>query len=224
LKQLIDSQLLHRPTRSDGTPQPGWLAHRLTALKGGDCAESLSERHLLRSALEALGRLMRDDLPDQAERANCAATLRATAKRIGNAAEPSHTETALNNPAKAEKQGQTKPGESAPQKPRITKEEANLRAREALKGRAPKGNRWSLRALSKAIGCSDGMVPKLPAWQAYREEKGLRKGPAAPKGVTLSDKISETEGKPDEELERLIAEQDADRTADVRQYRRRKHV
>ena len=123
----------------------------------------------------------------------------------------------------------------------MSREEANIEAREVLKGRPPNGKRWSTRAVAKAVGCALGQVLKLPAWQAYAEEHPWTRSPASPKGVTLTDKTLAKEGRPDEELERvraeakeglydneelvrLIDEQEDEDVADERQYPRRKHV
>ncbi|MBU4273122.1 MAG: hypothetical protein KKA28_14775 [Planctomycetes bacterium] len=104
-------------------------------------------------------------------------------------------------------------------RPRVTRQEANLRAREALKNRRIK---WTYRGLAGAVGCSGGLVPKLPAWQAYKEEiQGQRKKKTpAPKAVSLTDKVLATTGQNDEELKRLMAEQKADKKC----YRVRKTV
>lgn len=124
--------------------------------------------------------------------------------------------------------------EKGKRKPRITKDEANVRAREALKGRVPKGKRrWSQRTLAKAIGCAVGQVPELPAWQAYAEEHGLKrdKGDAAPKPVSLTegtlakqDSAAASERLRLAQLERVAAEQIADGAVDRKRYPRRRKV
>ncbi len=95
-------------------------------------------------------------------------------------------------------------------KPRITREEANLRAREALKNRPPKAKRWSIRKLADAIGCSPGLAASLPAWQAYAVDHGLTRRDAAPKAVSLTDATLGSEGQRDAKLEKLIAEHEAE--------------
>ena len=123
-------------------------------------------------------------------------------------------------------------------KPRSKADEANLRAREALKGKPPNGaKRWSWRSLARAIGCSGGLIEKLPAWHAYADlhPECRRKDRPAPKAVSLSPGILADEGRDDEELERLKSQElerlqsltqivtehvDEDR-ADRRRYRRR---
>ena len=119
-------------------------------------------------------------------------------------------------------------------KPRIARDEANVRARKALKGRPPKGNkRWSYRTLAKAIGCGAGQVSELSAWQAYAESHGLKrdKGQTAPKAVSLTagrlakeDSAAALERLHQAELEKVVAEQRADDEADRKQYRRRPKV
>ena len=91
---------------------------------------------------------------------------------------------------------------------RISREEANFRAREALKN--PKLR--SVRKLAEAIGCSEGLVAQLPAWRAYQEEleRCGEKKVRAPKAVGLTDAVNANAGQDDPELERLIAEHQAD--------------
>ena len=91
--------------------------------------------------------------------------------------------------------------------PRVSKEEANLRARDALRARPPKGQRWTVRKLATAIGCSAGLAAGLPTWRAYAEEHGLTgQKSALPKVVSLTDGVLANEGTNDEQLERLICE------------------
>jgi hypothetical protein len=78
--------------------------------------------------------------------------------------------------------------------------EANLCARKALKGKPPKGRRrWTCRSLAKAIGCSSGLVPDLPAWQAYAEDHGLKRHAKdhALKAVSLTKPLLELKGQED---------------------------
>jgi len=106
--------------------------------------------------------------------------------------------------------------------PQIKKAEANVKARDYL-ARHAKARRVTARELAKAIPCSAGLVSKLPAWKAYQE--GLRKAkPSAPKAVSLTDGLLAVEGEEDAELERLIAEQEAEAKADIRQPRRRPRI
>jgi len=117
--------------------------------------------------------------------------------------------------------------ELLPSQPRITAEEYNVRAREALKNPRLR----SVRQLAKAIGCSTGLVTYLPAWRAYQEwlERQGRKKPHSPKVVALSKGVLVSEGQNDPELERLIAEQQADYeesplVSQARKHRRRRKV
>jgi hypothetical protein len=140
------------------------------------------------------------------------------------------SQEAAAEPERAEQQGadaklkQPKPGRPA----RVGRDEANLRARAALKARPPRGGRWSQRTLAKAIGCSAGLVSVLPAWQAYAEERGLGgKGPSVPKAVSLTPAVLAGEGRRDEELEQLIAQHQADfeespLVSHARKHRRRR--
>ncbi|MCE5303090.1 MAG: hypothetical protein LLF97_08285 [Planctomycetaceae bacterium] len=110
----------------------------------------------------------------------------------------------------------------------ISKDEANLRAREALKNTK---TTWSERKLAKAIGCSAGLVHKLPAWRAHQEELAMKgkKTAGGPKACGLTDGIMASKGQDDPELERLIAEQQADfeespLVSNARKHRRRPKV
>jgi hypothetical protein len=112
-------------------------------------------------------------------------------------------------------------------RPRIKRDEANVRARAALRNRPPRGKkRWTVRDLAKAIGCSGGLVPNLPAWEAYAEEHSLKrdKAHAAPKAVALTRKVLANEGCSDAQLERLIAEQAADFEGSPLVSKERKHL
>jgi hypothetical protein len=111
-------------------------------------------------------------------------------------------------------------------RPRISADEANIRARGALKGKPPKGPKWSQRTLAKVIGCAIGQISRLPAWQAYAEENGQQRNKrySLPKAVGLTDKVLETAGQNDAELQRLMAEQRADDLAEKMRHRRRKTV
>jgi hypothetical protein len=112
--------------------------------------------------------------------------------------------------------------QTTPKKPHIDREEANVRAREALKDPALR----SVRALAKAIGCSEGRICRLPAWQAYQEQlkKQGKKEYPSPKAVSLTDGVLANEGRDDSELQRLMDEQAEDDKAGQRQYRRRKRA
>ena len=94
-------------------------------------------------------------------------------------------------------------------KGKITKEEANVRAREILKANPS----ITARDLSTAIPCGLGLVSQLPAWQAVLEERRKRKPPKTPKVVSL-EAIHESINQDDEELNRLTKEQHDDGKSD----------
>jgi len=87
-------------------------------------------------------------------------------------------------------------------RPRITKEEANARAREILR----ESPGITARKLSERIGCSLGLISKLSAWKAVRERRERAKPPAAPKAVSLES--------PEAMLQRLKEEQQKDGESD----------
>jgi hypothetical protein len=70
----------------------------------------------------------------------------------------------------------------------------------------------SARQWAKEIGCSPGLVTELPLWQQTMRRSGRgRKGAApAPKVQSLNEATT-GEGVNEEVLEKLIAEQEADR-------------
>jgi len=88
-------------------------------------------------------------------------------------------------------------------RPRMSKQEANVIAREILVSN-PK---IAARALAEEIGCSLGLVPKLPAWRAVQEK--LAEG-RKPRERSTDPRV----------LEELIDEQRADAGADERRRRR----
>ena len=200
LRGLV-GELLRGPARPDGTRPAGWLNERFTRLTREARPETLMERHALRAALGTLGKLMARKMPTD-RHGQAAATLRNAADTLAAGAQPANSQPAGNG------NGQDGNRESKPGRP--NKEEMNLRAREALKGRPPKGRkRWTTRTLSKVIGCSANFVLKLPAWRAYYADHGpKRKG--APKAVAFTPELEATVGKPDAALRAMIAEQAAD--------------
>ena len=103
----------------------------------------------------------------------------------------------------------------------ISRDEANIRARAYLAEHATK-RRVSTRELAEAIGCAVGLVPKLPVWIAYQEGLKAHAPAAAPRAVSLTEGVLCNEGREDEELQRLIAEQEAEARADLRQPRTRR--
>ena len=92
----------------------------------------------------------------------------------------------------------------------ISSTEANIRAREALKNRPPRGKkRWTVRMLADAIGCSYSLVPELPAWQAYYTEWKKRHSHSV-HATTMSDPVKDSLAITDQEVRRLVEEQDRD--------------
>ena len=89
-------------------------------------------------------------------------------------------------------------------RPCPTRDEYNVLARAYLKEHPLA----KCRELAKAIGCALGTVSKLPAWQAVMGER--RKG-RTPKSVSFTEKVEATVGKEDAQLQRLMADQEADR-------------
>jgi hypothetical protein len=55
-------------------------------------------------------------------------------------------------------------------------DEANLAAREALKGTPSGGGEWTVRTLATAIGCATGQISSLPAWQLYQKARQSKAG------------------------------------------------
>lgn len=90
-------------------------------------------------------------------------------------------------------------------KQKITAEEANLRARDALKN--PKLR--TCRKLAKAIGCSSGLVSKLPVWRAYQEKLKTERQ-SGKTAHSLTKGILANLGGKDPTLEQLISEQGKD--------------
>jgi hypothetical protein len=95
----------------------------------------------------------------------------------------------------------------------MTVERANSKAM-ALAKADPAFVHLPLRDWATAIGCSEGQVPKLPLWQDTMKQtgRGKKKGPSAPKVVSLTDSLEAVtgEGGRDEVLNQLTAEQQAD--------------
>jgi hypothetical protein len=139
---------------------------------------------------------------------------------------------AASNPEERAKTGQggetTPPGVPPPTRaamaartrrprPGMTRDEANAKAIE-LGEADPTFVKKTLREWAEAIGCSDGLVPKLPLWIATMKKTGRgRKGRSpAPKVVSLTNGLEAVtgDGSPDEMLKRLVAESNADNKAD----------
>lgn len=105
---------------------------------------------------------------------------------------------------------------------RIAKDEANVRAREILK----QNPNITARDLAKEIGCSQGLISKLPAWQAVMEKRRQGCVPkTSPKTVSLTkghESIIADNSDDEDELAKLIKDQEADQKADEGKYFRQR--
>jgi hypothetical protein len=68
------------------------------------------------------------------------------------------------------------------------------------------------REWAKAIGCSAGLVAKLPLWRETMQltGRGRENSGPSPKVVSLTGRLEASVGEDDPELKRLMAEQEAD--------------
>jgi len=96
---------------------------------------------------------------------------------------------------------------------RMSKEQANNRAMALGRADSDFEDKPKVRIWAKKIGCSTGQVPNLPYYRDCAERAGTaRRGqPPKPKTVSLTTNVLATVACEDEDLERLIAEQHADR-------------
>lgn len=95
-------------------------------------------------------------------------------------------------------------------KPRITKDEANIKARELLQSDSNFAH-GTQKDWSVAIGCSTALVNELPARKAIMEIRRKNK-PVQPKAAILDEISIEKNGVTrHREIERLAKEQDADK-------------
>lgn len=92
--------------------------------------------------------------------------------------------------------------QAKPARPRISKAEATVKAREFLLQRPDA----TVREVAAAVGCAVGTVSGLTPWKAVNEQ---RKQGRKPRSVALTDKMLAVTGS-DDELARLIAEHKAD--------------
>ena len=115
--------------------------------------------------------------------------------------------------ATAKANAEEKQAEKTNQKSRMTAEEANEKAKQLAK-KDPSFVNKKQREWAEAIGCSDGLINKLPLWQKTMEKtgRGRKERGTKPKKVSLTKAIEETvgEGEKHEQLSRLIAEQEQD--------------
>ncbi|GEM_PF-2093705 len=99
---------------------------------------------------------------------------------------------------------------------KMSKEEANVRARQLLMATPIWG--WTARKLAGEIPCPLGWIPGLPAWRAYHEKREALKRAGTINTVSLTDTMETvlgTGGK-DEVLSQLIAEQEREEREDDR--------
>ena len=89
---------------------------------------------------------------------------------------------------------------------KLTKAEANIKAREFLR-QNPKA---TARELAADIGCALGTVSDLPAWKAVIEQRAKGRTPKSPTIVSLTPTLEQIAGTEDDPLKRLISEQAAD--------------
>lgn len=105
-----------------------------------------------------------------------------------------------------------------PTAPRVSKDEANVKARAYLIGH-PEAK---ARDVATAIGCAVGLVSSLSAWQVIMEQRRLGRTPKRPTAVHLSHKMiaSSPIGEKDEVLKQLMEEQENDGKTDgsIRPY------
>jgi len=100
---------------------------------------------------------------------------------------------------------------------KITKDEANIRARDLIK----ENPNHTIRSLAKKIPCSIGLVCQLPAWRALQEYKKKTFGKKRPKVIPLTKKLKACLGSKDDQLQQLIAEQTKDDKQTPRLYVRK---
>jgi hypothetical protein len=93
-----------------------------------------------------------------------------------------------------------------PQNTRMTKDEANIKARDFLR-QHPNA---TLRELAAGVGCSTGLVSKLPAWKAVKEQRDKGRQPKKAGNIALTPKMEQVVGVEGDALAKLIGEQEAD--------------
>jgi hypothetical protein len=75
-----------------------------------------------------------------------------------------------------------------------------------------KENPWAMtdRRLAEGIGCSPSTASELPSWKRLKEKRGPRGPGKAPRVGSFTRAVEADEGRPDEALEALTAEHQAD--------------
>jgi hypothetical protein len=89
---------------------------------------------------------------------------------------------------------------------KLTKAEANIKAREFLR----ENPNATSRELAAGIGCSTGLVSKLPAWQAVKEQRDKGRQPKKAGNIALTPKMEQVVGVEGDALAKLISEQESD--------------
>ncbi len=97
---------------------------------------------------------------------------------------------------------------------KITKDEANVRARSLIK----ENPGITARQLEEEIPCSIGLVSQLPAWIALQEYKRKTFGGKRPKIVSLTKDLEYVLGTEDEKLDQLVAEQEREDARGAKLY------
>jgi hypothetical protein len=105
-------------------------------------------------------------------------------------------------------------GQAKPKKRRMTRAEADNKARMLAKKRKKRFLELPIREWAKAIGCSTGLVAKLPLWietQARKQRQPRGQG-KSPKTVSLTANLEAVTGHGDKDaaIRQLIKEQEAD--------------
>ena len=140
---------------------------------------------------------LQDDLPnDDTEEIETQRVI-PVVKEQGASSEPA------GKPPKRHAEDRIAGGSGLRRKPRITQQEANVKARAIL----AKEPLITARALSKRIGCAQGLIPKLDAWRAVHDT--MKKG-RKPKTTSFTRKTEAVTGREDPELQKLILEQHED--------------
>jgi hypothetical protein len=108
-------------------------------------------------------------------------------------------------------------GDTSRQKPRMSKDEANGIARHLLTQDRSFAEK-SAREWSSEIGCSLGLVSKLPLWKAVQERKPARGKGARPMAVAHIEGVHSLEGDapPADVLNGLILDQEEEMAAEAR--------
>jgi hypothetical protein len=95
------------------------------------------------------------------------------------------------------------------QRPRMSSEEANRKAMQLAEADHDFVTRTA-QEWAQAIGCSAALVVKLPFWREVMEQTGRERRGKKPRAVGLTEKVLATAPDDQAELDRLIAEQQAD--------------